>query len=468
MKKYILIILLILPVTIFSQNVEDALRYATPNGLITPRVAGLNIAYHGVADDMGALFYNPAGMVLVGKNELSLGFNFNVNNTQSDYLNSEMDFSTNNEGITNVGLIAPVQTGNKKAAIGIAYFRESDFFNTYDFSGFNDNSTLISHETYNRGGGWAEQLELAANNFTPYNDSLFQNGSIDSRGGIHTVTGGAGFEVNEYVSLGFALTGKWGGFQYDKIYTETDNQNVYSTADGVPWEDLTQLEYLETVDQNVSGISGMIGLQARIEDFMRFGAAVRLPTWYEVEETFRQRANVKFDTDPDTYRYDSGDLQNAYKITTPFIYSAGLSLHALGLTFSAGVEYTDVSQLQFSDALPEIEALNSVITRTVVGQTTWGFGAEYSLPGLPFAARASYGRTTSPYQQDIPNANKSWFSVGGSVYLGEKVRVDGVMRWTDVSEQRVNYGSLADVSNYSTYVITQNPLNISLGITYRY
>lgn len=474
MKKILLILILSSSFSILkAQYVEDALRYALPNGLITPRVAGLNVAYHGIADDMGALFYNPAGIILVGKNEISFGLNFNANNVESIYENELREFGANNEGITNVGFVAPFNSGNKKVAIGIAYFKESDFFNSFDFAGLNSDNTLISNQAANGfdGDNWAQKLGLADQfGATPYQDSLFQSGSIDSRGGIHTLTGGMAFEINEYVSFGFALTGKWGGFTYDKQYTENDIYNKYNSySEEVPYEDLQRLEYFETVDQNVSGISGMVGLQARVDDFMRFGASVRFPTWYEVEETFSQRADVVFDDgsfmNPG---YDTGDLDNAYKITTPFIYSAGLSLHALGLTFSTGVEYSDVTQLKFSDALPEIEQLNSIIIRELVGQTTWGFGAEYLLPWFPFSARASYSRTTSPYQQDIANANKSWFSVGGSVFIGKQVRIDGVMRWTDVSEQRVNYGSLNDISNYSTYVITQKPLSISLGITYRY
>lgn len=470
MKKYTVLFLIFASLSLYSQNVEDALRYALPNGLITTRAAGLNVAYNGIADDMGALFYNPAGMILVGKNELSLGLNFNVNNVQSQYLNNFKDFNANNEGITNAGFISAFDAGNKKYAIGIGYFKESDFHNSYDFSGFNEENTLIRHQAVHgySGDNWAEQLELALGGATPYQDSLFQNGSIDSKGGIHTLTGGMAFEINQFVSLGFAFTGKWGGFEYDKNYTEIDNLNHYSQNLGtVPYGDLTELNYFETVDQSVSGISGMVGLQARYEDFLRFGAAVRFPTWYEVEETFRQKADVRYD-DGFENSYDSGPLSNGYKITTPFIYSAGLCFHALGLTFSTGVEYSDVTQLQFSDALPEIESLNSIIVRELVGQTTWGFGAEYALPIMPLAVRASYARTTSPYQQDIANANKSWLSLGASLFLGKQVRLDALMRWTDVSEQRVNYGNLDDIANYSTYIITQKPLSISLGLTYRY
>lgn len=469
MKTNIYLMLILASVSLYSQNVEDALRYALPNGLITTRAAGLNVAYHGVADDMGALFYNPAGMILVGKNELSLGLNFNVNNVQSQYLNDFKDFNANNEGVTNAGFVSAFDAGHKKYAIGIGYFKESDFHNSYDFSGFNENNTLIRHQAvHGYSGDWAEELELALGGATPYQDSLFQNGSIDSKGGIHTLTGGMAFEINEFVSFGFAFTGKWGGFEYDKSYSEIDNMNLYTQNLGTaPYGDLAELKYSEIVDQNVSGISGMVGLQARYEDFLRFGASVRFPTWYEVEESFRQKASVKYD---DGYEAsdDSGPLNNGYKITTPFIYSAGLSFHALGLTFSTGVEYSDVTQLQFSDALPEIESLNSIIVRELVGQTTWGFGAEYALPIMPLAVRASYARTTSPYQQDIANANKSWLSLGASLYLGKQVRVDALMRWTDVSEQRVNYGNLDDMKNYSTYIITQKPLSISLGLTYRY
>jgi len=150
------------------------------------------------------------------------------------------------------------------------------------------------------------------------------------------------------------------------------------------------------------------------------------------------------------------------------VYSAGLSIHGEGLTFAAGIEYSDATQLKFSDAISEVMALNNRIMLELVGRTTWGFGLEYDIPLVPIVARASYSRTTSPYQMDIPNANLTNFSIGGGVYLGKKVRIDGVFRWIEYSEQRTNFKTQQDVENYANFVVSRMPLNISLGLTYRY
>ena len=143
------------------------------------------------------------------------------------------------------------------------------------------------------------------------------------------------------------------------------------------------------------------------------------------------------------------------------LFRSGISLNAAGITFSAGVEYVDVTQLEFSDALKEIEDLNMRIVQELVGQTSWGFGVEYEIPLVPIVARASFQSTTSPYQQDVAGASIKNFAVGGGIYLADNIRLDGLFRWTDYSQLRTNYAN-------SRYVMNINPMNLSLQLTYRY
>ncbi|MDX9791143.1 MAG: hypothetical protein RBT61_09965, partial [Candidatus Kapabacteria bacterium] len=228
-----------------------------------------------------------------------------------------------------------------------------------------------------------------------------------------------------------------------------------------------RLESVENLSQNVSGINATIGLQTRLADFFRLGVSIKTPTWYQVDEDFSARydASYRSQHNSEYYQYSG---KNSYNLRTPFVYSAGLSIHGEGLTFAAGVSYSDATQLKFSDAPPEVMNLNNRILRELVGQTTWGFGLEYDIPIAPFVARASYSRTTSPYHVDIPNANVTNVSLGAGMYIGENIRLDGVFRWIDFSEQRVNYPTTDDMKEYANFVVNRMPLNISFGITYRY
>jgi hypothetical protein len=478
MKKYVIILgILFVPWALSAQFIEDALRYNGYNSMITQRTAGLNVSYHGISDDYGALYFNPAGMTLISKSELSLGFGFTHNKAEAMFQENINEFSANNEYISHFGIVTPISNMKEnRAAVAIGYFRESSFDNNIDFGGFNSGQSYINSET--QGGpmdfndNWAYLLYL--NNAitddndnlldftTPFDDSLHQQTFIRESGGLHNISGGVAFDLNENFAIGFSLTGKWGGYDYDKElveYIDADNSPDYYADTQIEGRSFNRLNHESTIEQIVTGISGSIGIQGRLEEFLRFGATVKFPTWYQVEENFWLNNEATFyNADPVFYSYEG---ENDYNLTTPFVYSAGVSMHVLGLTFSTGVEYSDASQLEFSDAIGEVEALNNDILRQLVGVTTWGFGAEYKVPLMPLMARASFARSTSPYQNDIANASKTYVSLGGSLLIGKQVRIDGVFRWTDVSELRSNYRNAG-------YELTNSPVQIGFGIAYRY
>ena len=457
-----------------SQFIEDALRYTHPKGIITPRAAAMNVSFYGISDDISALYYNPAGLTLIGKSELSFGFGFTTTENETDFISSKNLLRTNSENITHAGIAIPVQFEDTKAAIAIGYFNEDDYNSILNFSGFNPQMTLIRSEAefgpQNRDNNWSYLLYLSDsvnNNFiTPYNDSLQQSSITTESGGLHNVSGGVSFDVNEFVAIGFGITGKWGDYGYRKKYTESDNLNIHSgtSIEGRVFDHLTATENLK---QNVSGINATIGIQGRLSNFLRFGVSVKTPTWYQVDETFdyKYEAFYKSGHQSEYYKFDGN---SSYNLRTPFVYSAGLSIHGEGLTFAAGVSFSDATQLKFSDAVEDVMMLNDRMITELVGQTTWGFGLEYDIPMVPIVARASYERTTSPYQMDIANANITNISLGGGIYLGKKIRLDGVFRWINFSEQRANFDSPENLQQYSNFVVNRMPLNISFGLTYRY
>ena len=459
---------------LFSQSIEDALKFSTSNGTITPRVAGLGVAYHGLADDIGALMFNPAGIGIINKSELSMGMGFTRNSSETEYINLYNTLNTNDEYITHLGLISPFKTGKSSAAIGIGYFLENNYDNYMDYSGFNYKDSYIGNYVKNTGNEGNENkmdiLGLAGNIngafTTPLDSMLGQDAQITESGGLHNITGAVAWNVSENVAIGLSITGKWGSYHYDKQYVESDTKDYYTVNDNTNWTDVDfdRMELQQTLDQDISGITGAIGVIGRFEDIMRFGATIKFPTYYEISEQFSENYNVYFDNGEDSYYNSNGET--SYKVSTPFIYCAGVSFHAKGLVFSAGVEYADVSQTEFSDATDDIGDLNSQIIREYVGQTTWGFGVEYTVPILPVQVRSSFSSTTSPYTQDISGASVKRFSIGGGVFLSNNVRLDGVFRWTSHSEQRINYLSGGDSGSY--YILNEAPTNIGFQITYRY
>jgi hypothetical protein len=486
-KNKILLFLLIFVFGIgvsYAQFIEDAVRYSQPNGIITPRSAGLGIAYLGIADDYAALFFNPAGLSLVPKTELSVGLGFQRNSNAVKFENLTTNFSANDAFFSHVGLVAPFKTDLGNAAVGLGYVLESNYNNTYEYSGFNAKNTMISNQanfgTRNYQDNWAYHIWLANQDLkTPIVDSLTQQAYITEKGGLHDVIGGVAFDVSPSVSVGLNIMGKFGSYNYTRNYSEYDVFDKYNKFDTLTWSnlDFNTLYIDENIKQQIAGITGSLGIQGRISDFMRIGVTVKFPTYYQIDEDYGIYARSKFDDGWEPNPYDPDEPSAiSYKITSPFIYSAGMSFYAKGLVFTAGIEYLDATQLSFSDAngdevtnIDEIrryfDRLNQDITRELVGQVTWGFGAEWDIPAVPVVVRGSFQSTTSPYSVDVPKASTVGFALGGGIYLASNVRLDAVFAWNSQNQVRTNYGT---GDNASYYELTTNPLNIGMEFTFRF
>jgi hypothetical protein len=75
-SKLIIILLITgiaFPNILFSQSEEDARRLSYLGMGFGARALGLGTAYTGVANDYSAVYWNPAGLGQIGRNEVSLG-----------------------------------------------------------------------------------------------------------------------------------------------------------------------------------------------------------------------------------------------------------------------------------------------------------------------------------------------------------------------------------------------------------
>jgi hypothetical protein len=342
---------------------------------------------------------------------------------------------------------------------------------------FNPGSTLINYYATqgprNRPDNLAYELYLtdSARLYTPVKDSLRQNSFIQESGGLHDIVGGASFEINDNLSVGFTLMGKWGNFDYIHNYNEKDILNKYNAfVQDYSNVDFDSLYLLENLNQTVSGFSGSIGIMGKIEDFFRGGITIRFPTVYWVDENFSQHAESYFDDPTFVPTPFQTSYTNSYRITTPFVYCAGVSVHKYGLTLAAGIEYTDLTQIKFNsdhqDMQQYMQQLNTQIVQYLVGQTNWGFGAEYEVPQIPVVLRASYSSVTAPYQNDISGAALNSMAFGAGVYLAPNIRIDGLFRTSKVSQLRAAYGdgSMSDAQ----YTFKQTVNDIAVQLTYRY
>ncbi len=454
-----------------AQFIEDALRYSINNSMITPRVGGLNYAYLGIVDDIASLKFNPAGLSLNNKYEISIGMGFVKNSIEVDFLSNKNNLNSNNEYLTHIGFSAPIDNVLQNTVLAIAYFNESDFKNFIKFDGFNTKSTFIADFARNGPRNYDDNLatflSLADDKFsTPLIDSLNQSGYIIESGGLHSVFGGISFDLSDNFALGFTLQGKWGEYKYRRDFEEFDLKNKYKVYDPDNFTDIdfTRLIVSERIDQTLGGFSGSIGFIYKFEDILRIGGTLTLPTFYEVDEDFNQTAWAEFDNGDKSQNNYKNSGVNKYNIRTPFIYSIGASYHIYGLTLSAGLQYSDISQIQFSGRSTRLDNLNKAILEELAGQIAWGVGGELELPGIPIVIRGSYSMISSPYFQNIEGANKNIFAIGAGFYPMANLRIDLSGRYNEHTELRTNY----NYGSGSQYTFKQSPWNIGLMLTYRF
>ncbi len=454
-----------------AQFVEDALRLARLDSYGTPRVNSLGIGFTALADDIGALAANPAGLVLIGGIEFTGGLYTARNITRTDFLNRQTPSASTSTALTHLGIAATQRWSSRQAGVAVAYMLENDYENSARYAAFNPTSSLIGYWTQQTPiprQNWAFRLYLAdtinGRMITPIRDSLQQEAFVRERGGLHTLVGGLAIEVTPNILLGGSLALKYGRFTYSRSYRETDILNRYNWLDTALLTniDFDALQLQEDLTQQLSGITGSIGLLVHMHNTVRVGLQIRFPTFFQVRERFAQSATATFDNGDRRQLVEEG--QNAYNVITPFVFAGAVALHIpeAELTFTAGAAYMDATQLEFTDAPWEVLQLNRLILEQLTGQVLWGVGLEWQLPQLPLSLRASYNGLTSPYGRDIPGAAAHLVASGASLYLAPTVRLDFLFRRVEVAELRSNYGEV------SHYRLLRRPWTLAIGLTYRY
>ena len=88
LQKIILVLAvsLFLSVNVYSQNFNDALRLSEPGIISGARSLAMGNAYVALSNDFSSSLFNPAGLGLIKKSDLSLGMNYNSFDTVRIFL----------------------------------------------------------------------------------------------------------------------------------------------------------------------------------------------------------------------------------------------------------------------------------------------------------------------------------------------------------------------------------------------
>lgn len=476
-----LIILLLQTNNIRAQFIEDAIRLSQSNAPFSPRTSALGFSYYGISDDATAMIFNPAGLSLVRGYEVGIGINLTSTNTKTDYLENSKKYSKDEFYFSNIQVTFPMEIpikNNKalKYTLSIGYFLENDFDAHYRFSGFNKKNTFIAQQNSIK-APWLYETWITDENYnTTINKDLQQDGRIAEEGGLHNMVFGIGIDITENLSLGATIMAKAGSYDYYRSFIESDINNIYNTFEV---DDINNIKVIDKLSQDIAGITGILGLQVRINDNIRIGASIKLPTYNYIEESYSSEYKVEYDSNSkagiQTFTSQISGIGD-YNVSTPFEFSLGASGNFLGMTFSLAASYKNATNLSFYynindysiESANYFDALNEDIQNNLTGVFTLGAGIEYKLPEIPLYLRASYTTITSPYDNDIEGTNHKIIGTGIGIVCAKNLIIDAAFRFDYYKIQQAVYGTQNVPNLYSYYFINYSPINYGLGIRYRF
>lgn len=441
-----------------AQNDLDAIRYSRSGVNGTSRFTAMGGAFGALGADISCAAYNPAGLAVFRKGEMSYSGGLISGKNSVNLYNRNTSASSSGFNFNSFGFAAPwtLQSDrDSRNVFAVSVTQPVNFNNTVRLSGYTNNSSIAKdmlnlaqqkNDTNNLNYGYEG---LGYNTFLL--DMDFSNGkffsNLDTKRAVlqqRTITTSG--RVND-INLSFAHTYKdrfyFGGslglpqvrYESKTVHTEADDRDSmrvvltssqsYSTTyiDGLPaiytdrlgFNNLSYTEYFKTTG---SGVNIKLGGIVRVNDMLRLGVYYHTPTYYNLTDTYYNTLSVAFDKNPQspisqTYPQTAGGGYYTYKIITPsrLGFNAAFlvkKLLAVGIDYEA-VNYS-MAQLQ-SDTPGDFDDANSLIKRKYQTGQNLRVGAELNVKPIMF--RAGYNMQGSPFG-DVFTGNfvRNTFSAG--------------------------------------------------------
>lgn len=461
-KSIIVTAVLFISNLIVAQNYNDALLLSEPGIYYGARALSMGNSFTSLSNDFSGVLFNPAGIGLIKKSQLSFAMNLNSLSNQTTFLNSASGINKSSVSFNQFGIVYPMPTAKGSWVFALGYNNTKDFNSTLEFSAFNSaNNSMIQNLTgsYNDQVPITNDIKLAyeirdpqTNNYlkdtTLINGLLNQSGTIKKEGNI----GKWSFASSMEFAKGFYIGGTFniisGKYHSNRDYWEDDTQNIYgSDFQLVPGDNTTRdfqsFYFNDVIDWDLSGWDAQLGLLYNWKDFFRFGASVKFPSYYTVKETYYVNAKSKFGTG---YEYSMETPINdpiEYEIKTPFEYSVGASTSFLLFTFSGDIKVIDYTQMEFTKGFDSNYRIERQKEIDALFRSTLNYyvGGEVKLPFLPIYGRIGAMYLQSPYLADPASFDKKYITLGGGIIFEDIFGIEAAYSrgwWTNFSD---NYGS---------------------------
>ncbi len=476
---------------------QDALRFSQFNQWGTARFSGIAGAGSVLGGDVSAASLNPAGLGLFNRSQFVITPGLSVNTFDSNFLDVETRSERTNFSLANAGLVINFNKGDltpgswRGGSLAITYNRFNDFRQDIGYSAQNNNNSIIDAMLNRADGFFPEELggieqigydHYLINPFPGAEDiyTSFVNGFPVQRERINrigqidqvNIAFGGNFEDKLYVGAGLGLTSV--DYRQLRVYTE----NFSGSA-------LNQFTLDERLDISGTGVNANLGVIFRPTNFVRFGASITTPTWYN----FSEESDAIYSSDYNNYDVanfldDNGNriiqedtvlnslvsetniFFSNYNLRTPLRLNAGIAFF-LGKN---GFITADIERLNYGNAFvssPDFtaESDNRTIENIYQSTTNFRLGAEYRYKLFRFRAGfASLGDPTNDSFDDI-DRSRTISSLGVGMNVG-KYFLDLSYAHTEFGDSFTSY-TFADGTGLTANINNNvNDFKISLGMSF--
>jgi len=430
--------------TAISQNSTDAYRYSSYDILGSARFVALSGAYGAIGGDLSTLNYNPAGLGIFQKGEMSFSPAINYSDNATTYNGT---VGTDSKSNLNLGMFGMVNTerfrenskakssGWKALNYGFSLSRIKNYNNSLFINGGSYNSSLANVwrdmangyfpedlNEFNTGLAWdAYVLDTVSGNPTQYLSSapasgIYQSYWENAKGYVNELSFAISANYNDKLILGFSLGIPT--LHYSSVIEYSES--ALGTPEAYESANFTYTQYLLTEG---TGINAKFGFIYILSPNIRFSGAIHTPTYYGVLTDNYTTTLSNTLGDGYTYEGSSSDGVFNYALSTPACAMAGVSIFLNKNGFiSVDYEYMDYSKSKLSSTDYAYTYENSDIRANYQVAHALRIGAEWRLSNL--FIRGGYNVMGSPMKTDINNIISSGYSLGFGYRLGTSYYFD--------------------------------------------
>jgi long-subunit fatty acid transport protein len=298
--------------------------------------------------------------------------------------------------------------------------------------------------------------------YSRINGNVQQKGTVREGGGMNSWSFGGAIDVAPNLSIGITLNFFSGSYTYDREYSEIDSKNFYTVFPN----DFNYWTYTNTIKSDLSGFNALFGLMYRSPGKYKIGATVRIPTTYEISETFTDDGFSEFDNGETRSASNVGETK--YKVVTPLVISGGISVQPIDWLLLAGdAEYTDWTQMEFDTDNSDLLDENRLIKKSM--RETWNLrgGAEVSIWQIGLKLRAGIEWKPSPWKDDKTENDQMNYTTGIGFMLDESSMVNASYSYGSWKTFRNNYTLNSSIISRTSEELVKTQ-TISLTFSHRF